>query len=157
MIETAYVEEYPTEEESEIRMIHITSEDLQLDVKFKKSFHCSSSFHFTRKSPSAAGSKKAHGKRTCSSYVLSIQNRETYEIERRCSKSTTNVSSTARKPNGNLRRFNIQRKLHEIERRRSKATTHVSSVILNYGLTQQGDKIDFSFLATEATKNPELY
>ena len=45
VIETDYVEEYPIEEDSKITMIHITSEDLQLDVTFKE-FHCWSSVSF---------------------------------------------------------------------------------------------------------------
>ena len=45
VIETDYVEEYPIEEDSKITMIHITSEDLQLDVTLKE-FHCWSSVSF---------------------------------------------------------------------------------------------------------------
>ena len=45
VIETDHVEEYPIEEDSRITMIHITSEDLQLDVTLKE-FHCWSSVSF---------------------------------------------------------------------------------------------------------------
>ena len=45
VIETDYVEEYPVVEDSKITMIHITSEDLQLDVTLKE-FHCWSSVSF---------------------------------------------------------------------------------------------------------------
>lgn len=45
VIEADFIEEYPIEENSKITVMHITSENLQLNVKFKE-FHCWSSVSF---------------------------------------------------------------------------------------------------------------